>query len=305
MSITVVGSVALDTVETPFGKIEEGLGGAATHFAVSASLLTQVKIVGVVGDDFPQGHLKMFESRNIDTEGLQVVAGGKTFRWVGRYDFDLNVAHTLETHLNVFESFQPKLPESYKNPKILFLANIDPDLQRYVIEHAGKPEIIAMDTMNFWIEGKKESLLKTISMVHMITINETEARSLTGQNSLVKAARAINQMGPSIIVIKCGEYGALLFYKNKIFSAPALPLEQVFDPTGAGDSFAGGLMGYLDVCPELSFESLKTGVICGSVMASFNVEKFSCDRLREIAVKDMKSRFTKFEELRNFQQLEI
>lgn len=303
MSITVVGSVALDTIETPFGKITDGLGGSGTHFSVSAGFYTQVNLVGVVGDDFPKEHISMLKSRGIGLDGLQI-AKGKTFRWVGKYDFDLNNAQTLETHLNVFETFMPELPPAYRNPSVLFLANIDPDLQRHVIEQAGKPGFIALDTMNLWINIKKESLAKTIKLVNLVTINEGEARLFAGTPNLVKAAKDIQALGPKTVVIKQGEYGALLFHGDRVFRAPAMPLEQVFDPTGAGDSFAGGLIGYLDRKGHFDdFETLKTGVVCGSVMASFNVEKFSCDRLLEISVSDVQNRFNSFEGLSRFETI--
>ncbi len=301
MSITVVGSVALDTITTPFGKIDKGLGGAATHFSVSASFFTDVNLVGVVGGDFAQEHIDFLASRHIDLTGLEVVKGGKTFHWVGGYSHDLNQAQTFETHLNVFEQFRPVLPASYKNSKILFLANIDPDLQRHVIEQAGKPDLIGLDTMNLWITHKKASLIETIKRVHVITINDTEARMLTSLPNLVQAAKLIQSWGPHTVIIKRGEYGALLFHKNTIFSAPALPLEQVYDPTGAGDTFAGGFFGFYDRCQDKNFESMKTAVICGSVMASFNVEKFSCDRLRTLKQQDIQTRFSEFEKLAGFE----
>jgi len=262
-----------------------------------------VNLVGVVGEDFPQEHVAMLKSRRIGLDGLQI-ASGKTFRWVGQYDFDLNNAQTLETHLNVFETFKPELPAAYRNPSVLFLANIDPDLQRHVIEQAGKPGFIALDTMNLWINIKKESLAKTIKLVNLVTINEGEARLFAGTPNLVKAAKEIQALGPKTVVIKQGEYGALLFHGDHVFRAPAMPLEQVFDPTGAGDSFAGGLIGYLDRKGRFDdFEALKTGVVCGSVMASFNVEKFSCDRLLEVSVTDVQNRFNSFEALSRFETI--
>lgn len=305
MSITVVGTVALDTIETPFGRIQEGLGGSATHFSAAASFYTNINLVAVVGDDFPKEHIDFLKSRKVDLQGLEIVKGGKSFRWEGKYDYDLNNAQTLATHLNVIETFQPKMPAAYKNPNILFLANIDPDLQRLAIEQAGQPKLIALDTMNLWINIKKESLLKTLRQVHFVTINEGEARLLTETPNLVKAARLIQSWGPKIVIIKRGEYGALLFYHDKIFSAPALPLEEVFDPTGAGDSFAGGTMGYLDRTGNFDFESVKTAMICGSVMASFNVEKFSCDRLKEITKADVLRRFETFKNLAHFDEASL
>lgn len=304
MSITVVGSVALDSVETPFGKVERALGGSASHFSASASFFSQVNLVGVVGEDFPKEHIEFFKSRNIDLEGLQVVPG-KTFFWEGYYDYDLNNAQTRKTELNVFENFSPAIPEKYKSPQILFLANIHPSLQMHVVENVGSPELIALDTMNLWINHEKEALLKVISKIHVLTINESEARLLTGTPNLVKAARELQALGPSIVVLKRGEYGALLFYKDQIFNAPALPLEQVYDPTGAGDTFAGGLMGYLVQKRNFDFETFKTAVICGSVMSSFQVEKFSCDRLKELSHVEIMKRFEEFENLTNFNKLEI
>lgn len=303
MSITVVGSVALDTVETPFGRIERGLGGSAVHFSASASFFTDIKLSAVVGRDFPDEHINFLKSKNIDLEGLAIEKDGETFRWVGRYDYDLNNAQTLETHLNVFESFRPQLPESYKSPGILFLANIDPDLQRDVIQKAGKPKFIALDSMNLWIDIKKDSLIETIKMVDLVTINEGEARLLTNEPNLVKAARLVQKMGPKVVVIKRGEYGALMFFEEAIFCAPALPLEKIFDPTGAGDSFAGGMLGYLDKHGDITFENLKTAIICGSVMASFNVEEFSCERLKQITRDDIQARFKEFQDLGQFEGL--
>lgn len=305
MSITVVGSVAVDTISTPFGKIERGLGGAATHFSVSASFFSEINLVGVVGNDFDQAHIDFLKSRKINLDGLQVIEDGETFHWVGKYEHDLNTAITLETHLNVFESFQPKLPDHYRDPKILFLANIDPDLQRHVVEQAGKPDFIALDTMNLWIDIKKDSLTKTISLVDMVTINESEARMFTGQANLRKAAKMIQDLGPKIVVIKLGEYGALLFHGDKIFATPGYPLEQVYDPTGAGDTFAGGMLGFLHKSGSFDFDTFKTAIICGSVMASYQVEKFSCDRLRELSDQDVQDRFAAFEQLTGFETLNL
>lgn len=304
MSITVVGSVALDSVETPFGRGENLLGGSAVHFSASSSFFTQNNLVGVVGEDFPIEFINFLKSRDIDLTGLQILPG-KTFHWKGRYDFDLNQAHTLETHLNVLENFQPIIPESYKNPQILFLANIDPTLQDEVIQNCGRPELIALDTMNLWISIKKEALINTMKKVHLVTINEGEARMFTQKNNLLKAARAIQELGPRVVIIKQGEYGALLFFGDKIFSAPAMPLEDITDPTGAGDSFAGGVMGYLSQHQSYDFETFKTALICGSVMASFNVEKLSCDRLREIDAAQIVERFSLFEQLVSFEKIHL
>lgn len=303
MSITVVGSVALDSLTTPFGKVERALGGSASHFSVSASFFSKVNLVGVVGEDFPKEHIDFFNSKSIDLKGLQIV-NGKTFFWEGRYDYDLNNAQTIKTELNVFENFSPVLPEDYKNPQILFLANIHPSLQNHVIANAGNPQFIALDTMNLWIETERNSLLEVIGQVNLLTINETEARLLAKTPNLITAAKWLQDQGPQIVVIKRGEYGALLFYEDQIFSAPALPIEKVYDPTGAGDTFAGGMMGYLAKKQTFDFESLKTAVICGSVMSSFNVEKFSCDRLRDLTFAQIQNRFQEFEKLTHFSTLQ-
>ncbi len=305
MDILVVGSVALDTVETPFGKIEEGLGGSATHFSASASFYTPLNLVAVVGEDFPEQHLDFLKSRNVCLEGLQKKPG-KTFRWKGRYSYDLNSAETLDTQLNVFQHFLPELPSTYREKEIVFLANIDPELQSRVIDQCINSKLIAMDTMNFWIEGKKEALIKTLKRVNMLLINEGEARELAGESNLVKAARKIRSWGPKTLVIKRGEYGALLFHENEIFSAPGLPLEDVKDPTGAGDSFAGGFMGYLakncrgEKFLAPTFETLKKACIYGSVMASFNVEEFSLDRLRRLTQGEIEKRYGEFCALTHF-----
>ncbi|MBX7148186.1 sugar kinase [bacterium] len=302
MSILVVGTVALDTVSTPFGKIDEGLGGSAMHFAVSSSYYTPVSIVAIVGQDFPQKHLDFLKSRNINIDGIHRHEG-KTFRWTGKYDYDLNNAQTLKTELNVLLEFSPKLTDAQKKNDFLFLANVDPDIQRQVIEQMPRPKLIACDTMNFWIEGKKDSLLKTFKMVDMVTINEGEARLLSGEANLMKAAKAIIKMGPKTVVIKQGEYGALLFHDNHVFSAPGLPLETVMDPTGAGDSFAGGLMGYLSRAGEVNLKNLKQGLIAGSVMASLNVEAFSCERIKNLSEADLKNRYAEFRALSHFEDL--
>lgn len=302
MGILVVGSIALDTVITPFGEIREGLGGSAVHFAVSASYFTRVRLVGVVGEDFPAEHLEFLRSREIDTAGLKILPG-KTFRWKGRYGYDLNNAETLKTELNLFEGFRPEIPDEWKNEEFVFLANIDPDLQRTVIGAINKPRLIACDTMNFWIQGKKESLLKTIREVDLLTINEGEARLLTEESNLLKASKKIRESGPKILAIKQGEYGALLFNGDDLFSAPGLPLEEIRDPTGAGDSFAGGMIGYLAKSGDLSPPNLRRAVIFGSVMASFNVEAFSCDRLRTLTAKDIEGRFQTFRKVAHFDSL--
>lgn len=302
MSLLVVGSVALDTVETPFGQAQEVLGGSATYFSTAASYFTDVSLVAVVGEDFPQEHLLFLKSRGIDLQGL-VKAPGKTFRWKGRYGYPLNEAQTLETHLNVFETFSPQIPEVYRKSEMVFLANIDPDLQREVLFQVDRPQLVACDTMNFWIEGKREALLKTLREVDILIINDAEARQLTEEYNLVRAARTIQRCGPQTLVIKQGEHGALLFHGNEIFSAPGYPLEAVFDPTGAGDSFAGGFLGYLHNTRNLTPEGFRQAVIFGSVMASFAVESFSLDRLRALDWKEILGRYRAFRRLTHFEDL--
>ena len=300
MGVLVVGSVAIDSVETPFGVGENVLGGSATYFSTSASFFTDVNLVAVVGDDFPQEHIDFLKSRNIDLTGLKRESG-KTFHWKGRYGFDLNEAQTLDTQLNVFQTFSPKIPESYADAEYLILANIDPELQLEVLDQVRNPKVIACDTMNFWISSKPEALKKVISRVDFFIINEGEARQLTGEVNLVKAARAILALGAKNLIIKRGEYGVLLFSGEKIFAAPAYPLESVFDPTGAGDTFAGGFMGYLASTGNLSEESIRQGIIFGSVMASFNVEDFSLDRLRTLEYSEIEARYRSFKAMTHFE----
>lgn len=302
MSILVVGSVAFDSVETPFGKAEDVLGGSATYFSTSASYFTDVKLVAVVGEDFPEEHIAGLKEKGIDLAGLKKVPG-KTFRWKGRYDYDLNQAHTLETHLNVFSAFNPEVPESYKDSPFVFLANIDPELQMKVLEQVRKPKLIACDTMNFWIEGKPDALRKLLKNVDLFVINEGEAREFSGQASLVKAAKEILACGPKTLIIKRGEYGALMFNGSSMFSAPAYPLEEIFDPTGAGDTFAGGLMGYLANTGDLSEDNIRKAIIFGSVMASFNVEAFSLNRLKTLTLPEIRARYSEFKRLTHFEDI--
>lgn len=299
MSILVVGSVALDSVKTPFGKREDALGGSGTYFSVSASYFTPVKLVAVVGSDFPDKHVKLLKRHDIDVAGLQRTPG-KTFRWKGQYTYDLNTAETLDTQLNVFAHFKPSIPAQYKDSKYVFLANIDPELQLEVLKQVKKPELVACDTMNFWISSKKKALIKTLGHVDILVINEAEARQLADEKNLVKAARKIRSWGPKALVVKRGEYGALFFNKEQVFSAPALPLETILDPTGAGDSFAGGFMGYLAKCGDLSDKSLRRAIVFGSVMASFNVEDFSLGRLDSLKWPVIKKRFDEFKALTHF-----
>ncbi len=298
----VVGSVAFDSVETPFGKAEEVLGGSATYFSTSASYFTDLRLVAVVGEDFPDEHVSALSGRGVDVQGLQKVPG-KTFRWKGYYGFDLNQAHTLETHLNVFSTFNPEIPESYKDSEFVFLANIDPELQMKVLDQVRKPRFVACDTMNFWIEGKPEALKALLKRVDMFVINEGEARELAKEASLVKAAKIILGFGPKMLIIKRGEYGSLLFNGGSVFSAPAFPLEEIFDPTGAGDSFAGGVMGHLASTGDLSESGIRKAIIFGSVMASFNVEAFSLNRLNSLTQKDINTRYSEFKVLTHFEDI--
>lgn len=300
MSLLIVGSVALDSVKTPFGEVEDALGGSAVHFSASASFFSKVHLVGVVGEDFPQGELEFLKKRNVDLSGLEV-RKGKTFRWKGQYGFDLNAAQTLETHLNVFSDFSPQIPEGLQDVDFLFLGNIHPALQLQVLGQMKRPKLVALDTMNFWIEGEPKLLKEVISQVDLVVINEGEARQLTRESALLKAARQIQSWGPQRVIIKQGEYGALLFNQKEIFSAPGLPLETVKDPTGAGDSFAGGFMGYLAGKKELTDSNLRQGIIVGSTMASFNVEDFSCRRLKGLTEKEIQERIREFKRLSHFE----
>jgi len=302
MGVLVVGSVAIDSVETPFGIGENVLGGSATYFATSASFFTDVNLVGIVGEDFPPEHLEFLKSRNIDLRGL-VRESGKTFHWKGKYGYDLNEAQTLDTQLNVFQTFRPQIPAEYADAEYLILANIDPDLQLEVLEQVKNPRVIACDTMNFWISSKPEVLKKVIARVDFFIINEGEARQLTGETNLVKAARAILGMGTKNLIIKRGEYGVLFFSGDSIFAAPAYPLESVFDPTGAGDTFAGGFMGYLANTGDLSKEGIRQAIVFGSVMASFNVEDFSLNRLRTLEYSEIDERYRNFKAMTHFEAL--
>ena len=298
--LLVVGSVAIDSVETPFGRDDEALGGSALHFTAAASLFARVRLVAVVGEDFPRERLSFLSRREVDLSAL-TAAPGSTFRWKGRYGFDLSEAHTLETHLNVFEGFEPVLPEGHRGVPYVFLANIDPDLQFRVLEQVEKPEFVALDTMNFWIEGKRRSLLGVLERVDLLLINEGEARMLAQEPNLVRAAERIRSWGPRELVIKRGEYGALYFSDGHVFAAPAYPLEAVFDPTGAGDSFAGGLMGYLASTGNVSPENLRRAVVFGSALASFNVEDFSFRRLERLTYPEVVERFRSFRSLTHFE----
>jgi sugar/nucleoside kinase (ribokinase family) len=295
----VVGAVAFDSVRTPHGQAENILGGAAAYFAVTASWFAPVRVVAVVGDDFGEEHLRVFQDRGVDTAGL-VRAPGKTFRWSGEYIGDMNEARTLETHLNVFEQFAPEIPGSYLDSEFVFLGNIDPVLQLHVRQQLPRARLAALDSMNYWIKGKLEELKKVLAEVDILVINETEARMLSGTSNLKKAAEVIHKMGPRTLVIKRGEHGVMLFAEGGIFSAPALPLDEVRDPTGAGDSFAGGFMGHLAKAGELSDVHLRRAVIYGSVMASYAVEEFGLARLLRLTPKEIEARYREFKNLTHF-----
>jgi len=303
MSLLVVGSVAFDAVETPFGKRDRMLGGSASHFSISASFFSDVRVVGVVGGDFGGEEEQVFARHNIDTTDLERIPDGETFRWHGRYEYDLNVAHTLETQLNVFAGFQPKLSEASKNARLVFLGNIQPDLQRGVREQLPKAELVALDTMNLWIETTRESLQKTIEVVDLVIINDAEARQLATEPNLIKAARKILSWGPHTLIVKRGEYGAAMFTSDNYFAIPAYPLEAVFDPTGAGDTFAGGLMGYLASQENLDEAALRRAMIFGSVMASFNVEEFGTERVQRLTHDEINQRFREFKRFTHFEEI--
>lgn len=302
MSILVVGSVAYDTVETPIGRAERVLGGSASFFSVAASFFAPVNLVGVVGNDFGDAQLAAFRGRPIDLTGLERIPG-KTFHWQGRYSQDLNSRDTICTDLNVFEFFEPKIPEGYRRSELVFLGNIDPSLQRRVLEQVERPRVVACDTMNFWIKGKPQELRETLAMVQVLLINDSEARELSGEWNLVRAARAIRAMGPRTLVVKKGEHGVLMFTDHGSFAAPALPLESVVDPTGAGDSFAGGFIGYLASAPGLGDGALRQAVVMGSTLASFCVEAFSLDRLLTLTRSEIEIRYGVFEKLTRFESL--
>ena len=303
MGILVVGSVALDSVKTPFGKRDEVLGGAATYFSVAASYFADVSMVAVVGEDFPKEHLEFLKRKGIDTTGLQFEKG-KTFRWKGEYSADLNMRTTLDTQLNVFADFSPQLLPSHVSKEYVFLGNIDPDLQQRVLEQVDQPALVGCDTMNYWIEGKRTSLLTTLSKIDLLVINDEEARQLAAEQNLFSAARIIMEMGPKILVIKRGEYGAVLFNSGSIFSIPAFPVEEVVDPTGAGDSFAGGLIGYLAACGKRDDMALRQAVAFGSVMASFNVMSFGPQQLGDLTFTEIKTRFNKFHKMLYYKDIE-
>ncbi len=306
MSLLTVGSVAFDAIETPFGKTDKIIGGAGTYIALAASFFEKdQKIVSVVGEDFPQEMIDLIASRGVDVSGLQVKKGEKTFFWSGRYHNDMNSRDTLVTELNVLGTFDPVIPASYQGVDYLLLGNLSPQVQRQVIERLeNRPKLVAMDTMNFWMDIAMDDLKKTLSMVDVLIINDEEARQLSKEYSLVKASKVIRAMGPKYLIIKKGEHGALLFHEDKVFFAPALPLEDVFDPTGAGDTFAGGFMGYIASTDDHSFENMKRAIIAGSALASYCVEKFGTEQLQAISREDVDRRIEKFVQLANFDMLQ-
>jgi len=310
VSVTVVGSIAFDAVRTPFGERERMLGGSATHFALAASFFTEVRMVGPVGEDFGEAELDVLREREIDTTDIERVAGGKTFFWRGHYDYDLNVAHTDETQLNVFAEFDPKLSERSRSSETLFLANIQPELQRRVRAECDGAGFAALDSMNLWIENAREELVAAIGEVDCLVINDAEIRMLTEQPNLARAARAVRELGPSVVVAKQGEYGAALFTGDEFFAIPGYPLEDVLDPTGAGDSFAGGLIGYLDSqgvssAAEADGPTLRRAMAYGSVMASFNVEDFGTERVRRLSAAEINERLAAFKRITHFEEQPI
>jgi sugar/nucleoside kinase (ribokinase family) len=299
--LVVVGSVALDSVRTPFGQVTAALGGSATYFSYAASFFTRVRVVAAVGDDFPREHLDLLSNRGIDINALEILPGKKTFRWTGEYGFDLNEAKTLDTQLNALAEFRPSLAPAHKNAPFLFLANIDPELQLDVLRQMERPMLTAMDTMNFWIDGKREALLRVLREVDVLLINDTEARMLAREPNLIKAARVIIELGPRAVVIKRGEYGAVMVSGGDFFFAPAYPLESVFDPTGAGDTFAGGFMGYLAQRSLTDAPSIRKAMIFGAVLASFTVEDFSLDRLKRLKAEEIEERYGAFQAMVSFE----
>jgi sugar/nucleoside kinase (ribokinase family) len=303
VSVLVVGSLALDSIETPFGSAKDKVGGSATFISAAASYFNSpIRLVGVVGGDFPQEGIDFLERRNVDLEGLQVIREGKTFRWAGRYHYDLNERDTLSTDLNVFEKFDPVIPEKYRKNNIICLGNIDPVLQRRVLDQLEKPRFVVCDTMNYWIERKNEELRETLKQINVLILNDSEARLLSHEPNLFKAGRTIRQMGPSVVIVKKGEHGALLLTDQLVFSAPAYPMENIFDPTGAGDAFAGGFVGWLARTDDMSEENLKRAVIYGSTLASFCVEKFGVDGLADLTYLSIQDRFRQFRELSRFDE---
>jgi len=299
LSILVVGSVAIDSVKTPFGRRDDVLGGSATYFSVAASLFNKVNIIATVGEDFPRKYISLFKTRGIGTEGLHIVKG-KTFRWKGSYGYDLNTAHTIYTHLNVFRHFKPDIPADLRNSKYVFLANIDPDLQYDVLKQVKAPKLVACDSMNYWLEHKKDRFERLLDRVDILLLNDSEARQFTGEANLMRASRVIVSMGPKAVVIKKGEHGVIYFSKDSHFLAPAYLLESIYDPTGAGDTFAGGMMGFLSAVGKISEPVMRKAIIYGSILASFAVEDFSINRLLTLSMDEIKARYSHFEKITRF-----
>ncbi|MFO7798639.1 PfkB family carbohydrate kinase [Rhodohalobacter sp.] len=305
MSLLVVGSVAYDGIETPFGKTDRILGGSATYISLAASYFAnQINLVGVVGKDFADDDIELLKSKDVDLEGLQIDKSGDTFFWQGKYHYDLNNRDTLDTQLNVFEHFDPIIPDGYKNSKYVALGNIEPSLQEKVLDQVNSPDLVVMDTMNFWIEGTPDALKKTLKGVDLLVINDSEARELAEEPNLIKAADKVRAMGPESLIIKKGEHGALLFAGDEIFSAPAYPVIDIFDPTGAGDTFMGGLLGWLSYTDDLTPNNMRKAVIFGSVMASFCVEKFGPERLKDLTEKEIYDRYREFRSLSEIPEIE-
>jgi len=301
MSLLVVGSVALDSIETPFGRVDDALGGSATFFSAAASLLCPVQLVGVVGEDFPVAQLDFLERRGVDLGGLEK-RPGESFRWAGIYNFDLNSRETIETRLGVFADFEPRIPDAFRDARWIFLGNIDPELQLDVLEQVDSPELVVCDTMNYWIEGKRDALLRLLEQVNVLLVNDSEARELSGEYNLLKAARWIQSNGPSMVIVKKGEHGAILFTDGLMFFAPGFPLEEVFDPTGAGDAFAGGFLGYLARVGSTSTDDLRRAVVYGSTLGSFAVERFGVERLIDLTLPEIDERVMRFRALTAFEQ---
>ena len=303
-SVLIVGSVALDSVQTPSGVVERALGGAAVYSSVAASFFGPVRLVGVVGEDFPREHLDFLASHQIDTRGLQIVPGGKTFHWKGSYDGDMNQATTHATELNVFQNFKPDLPEDYRFSQYVFLANIDPELQLQVLDHMENPKMVGCDTMNFWISGKRDALIEVLKRVNIAFVNDAEIRQLTGIGNLTQAAAKMHDYGPEYVIVKKGEHGAVMYCSGRTcFMAAPYPLEEVIDPTGAGDSFAGGFMGYIARTGEVTDENLRRAVVFGSTLASFNVQDFSLNRFKHLTIKEIEQRYEEFRQIVQFDPL--
>ena len=300
MSILVVGSVALDSIKTPFGKRKDILGGSATFFSIAASFFDKVNIVAAVGEDFPKKYLGVLKGKGIGLGGLEIKKDAKTFRWSGEYNYDLNTAHTIATHLNVFKNFDPKVPTSLRKPKVLFLANIDPDLQLSVLKQVSRPKIVACDSMNYWIETKRKSLMRLLKDIDIFLLNDGEARLLTGEANLLKAAQKVLSYGPKAVIVKKGEHGVIYFSRTSHFISPAYLLETVRDPTGAGDTFAGGMIGYLSTVKDISNLAICRGIVYGSILASFTVEDFSINRLAKISMSDIRRRYEHFKKITRF-----